>query len=110
LAIWSTIEVGLGIIAGSIATFRPLLLITFGKAKSPTGYNVNGTPSGGKLPVLGPSAHSSSQKDLMRDTWTLMTFDDAGLPPSLYCNNESAPLSSNATKANKLPSFITNLV
>lgn len=101
------IEVGLGIIAGSIATFRPLLRIIFGKAKSSTGYNVNGTPSGGELPVLGPSARSSSQKDLMRDTWPPITFDDAGLLPLLDSNNESAQLSSNATKANKLPSFIT---
>jgi len=95
VAIWSTIEVGLGIIAGSMATFRPLLRIILGKAKFSTSYNLNGTSSGGTLPASGPPVHSGSQKDLIRDTWSPMTIDDTGSPSSHEGNHQKQPTPSN---------------
>jgi hypothetical protein len=91
-----------------MATFRPLLRTVLGKAKFLTEYNINGTSSGGTLPVSGSFARSGSQKDLMKDTWSPMTIGDSGSPPSIDYNNEVPPLSSNVTKSTKLPSFIKN--
>jgi hypothetical protein len=98
LAIWSTIEVGLGVIAGSMATFRPLLRVILGKAKLATGYN-NGCSSRGTMPVTGPWAQADSQKDLVKGAWTPMTIDNTPSPLSLNGENQSA-------KVTKIPSFI----
>ena len=91
-----------------MATFRPLLRTILGKAKFSTGNNLDETSSGGTLPISGPFARNGSQKDLMSDSWSPMTTEDAGSPPSLDYNNEVPHLSSNVTKSTKLPPFITN--
>ncbi len=73
-----------------MATFRPLLRIMLRKAKLSTGYNLNGSVSGGTLPVSAPPAHSSSQKDFVRDYWSPMGIDDTvSLSPN--CGNNQNP-------------------
>jgi len=84
--------VGLGIIAGSMATFRPLLRIVLGKTKFSSGYSLNGASSGGTLPGPGRPARSSSQKDIAKNTWSSMTVDDIGLPSSYDSNSHRLPI------------------
>ncbi|KAF2811244.1 uncharacterized protein BDZ99DRAFT_385536 [Mytilinidion resinicola] len=44
IAIWSVVEIGLGIIAGSIATLKPLFNKIFGSSKDPSPYTNDHTP------------------------------------------------------------------
>ncbi|KAF2495000.1 hypothetical protein BU16DRAFT_562621 [Lophium mytilinum] len=44
IAIWSTVEIGLGIIAGSVATLKPLFNKVFGSSTDPSSYADGRTP------------------------------------------------------------------
>ncbi|KAF2490288.1 hypothetical protein BU16DRAFT_566320 [Lophium mytilinum] len=44
LVIWSVVEIGLGIIAGSVATLKPLFNKIFGSSKDPSPYTNDHTP------------------------------------------------------------------
>jgi hypothetical protein len=44
IAIWSVVEVGLGIIAGSVATLKPLFNKVFGTTTDPNSYQNDHTP------------------------------------------------------------------
>jgi hypothetical protein len=88
LAIWSSVEVGLGIIAGSIATFRPLLRIALRKTRlgSSSAGGVSDYPTGWSRSLAGSHpptsaaaqfqtrnlARSESRKDLILETFKVV--------------------------------------
>ena len=67
IAVWSNIETGLGISAGSLATLRPLFRRCFGKSsQDPSSYNHNRGSAGPPRLLLG-SLESDTQRRLRPD-------------------------------------------
>ncbi|CAE7208356.1 hypothetical protein PTNB73_07608 [Pyrenophora teres f. teres] len=90
IAIWSTVEQGLAITAGSLATLRPLFFIAMhklGLSTRPTGYRPSAYGASVPLPNKGSSGLGSKADKLRPDMYKLSatvqtrTSDDQPLEP-----------------------------
>ncbi|KAI1509026.1 hypothetical protein PtrSN002B_005377 [Pyrenophora tritici-repentis] len=90
IAIWSTVEQGLAITAGSLATLRPLFFIAMhklGLSTRPTGYRPSAYGMSAPLPNKGTSGMGSKADKLRPDMYKLSatvqtrTSDDQPLEP-----------------------------
>ncbi|KAJ5567140.1 hypothetical protein N7535_006446 [Penicillium sp. DV-2018c] len=103
IAIWSNIELGLGITAGSLATLRPLLRIVMGSSSTqeyPSGFPTAQSPSasrklGGSLPLgsLDESMQSRLRPDKLAFTVTTVKGQRRD-PNDIYDDVSSSPTSS----------------
>jgi len=90
IAIWSTVEQGLAITAGSLATLRPLFFIAMhklGLSTRPTGYRPSAYGMSAPIPNKGASGMGSKSDKLRPDMYKLSatvqtrTSDDQPLEP-----------------------------
>lgn len=91
IAIWSTVEQGLAITAGSLATLRPLLYLAFRKlgittrntGQSPSGYGLSGPSKPFRSPISNERAEKS-RSDVFKHSTTIQSrVSDDGHAPRL---------------------------